>query len=81
MMGYGSCYGVDGVFGGGWMTGGWLGLLLVVAVAALVIVGIVLAIRPRGRSTDDPIEILRRRFARGEISADELEQAKRELGG
>ncbi|MFZ5854427.1 MAG: SHOCT domain-containing protein [Chloroflexota bacterium] len=69
------------MFGGGWMTGGWLGLLLVAAVAALVIVGIVLAIRPRGRSTDDPIEIFRRRFARGEISADELEQAKRALGG
>ncbi len=60
------------------MTGGWLGLLLVVAVAALMIVGMVLA-RPRGRSTDDPIEILRRRFARGEISADELEQATRAL--
>lgn len=81
MMGYGSCYGVDSVFGGGWMTGGWLGLVLVMAFAALVIVGIVLAIRPRGRSTNDPIEVLRRRFARGEISADELEQAKRALGG
>ncbi len=63
------------------MIGGWLGLLLMVAVAALVIVGIVLAIRASGRSMDDPIEILRRRFARGEISADELEQAKLALGG
>lgn len=77
-MGIGSCYGWDGAFG--WMAGGWLGPLLVMALATVVIVGIVLAIRPRHGSPEDPVEILRGRFARGEISAEEFEQAKRALG-
>lgn len=80
MMGYGSCYGWDGVLGGGWMGGGWLGLLLGAAVVALVVAGIVLAVRPRGGSSGDPVEILRARFARGEISAEEFEQTRRALG-
>ncbi|MDA8237955.1 MAG: SHOCT domain-containing protein [Chloroflexi bacterium] len=78
-MGYGSCHGWDGALGGGWMAGGWLGLLLFAAVVALV-VGIVLAMRPRGGSPGDPLEILRARFARGEISAEEFQQARRALG-
>lgn len=80
MVGYGSCYGWDSVLGGGWMGGGWLGLLLVAAIVALVVVGIVVAMRPRGRPSDGPVEILRARFARGEISAEEFEQARRALG-
>lgn len=79
MYGYGSCYGWDGAFGG-WMAGGWLGPLLVIGLAALVVVGIVLAFGPRGRAPEDPAEILRRRFARGEISAEEMEHARRALG-
>lgn len=79
-MGYGTCYGWDGVLGGGWMAGGWLWVLLVAAVVAIVVVGVVLAMRPRGGSPGDPVEILRARFARGEISAEEFEQARRALG-
>lgn len=79
MVGYGSCLGWDGAYGG-WMAGGWLGLLLVIALAAAVVVGIALAMRSSGRSREDPAEILRRRFARGEISAEELDQARRTLG-
>ena len=78
-MGYGSCLGWDGVYGG-WIPGGWLGLFLVTAVAAVVVVGIVLALRSSGRSRGNPTEILRRRFARGEISAEELDHARRTLG-
>ncbi len=79
MVGYGSCLGWDGAYGG-WMTGGWLGLFLVIALAAVVVVGVALAMHSSGRSREDPAEILRRRFARGEISAEELDQARRTLG-
>ncbi len=72
-------------FGGGW--GGWLVMLLGMAlwlVAAGVIVWAVVralagpragdrGIPPPPRA-DDPEEILRSRFARGEIDAEELEQ-------
>lgn len=78
MMGYGACYGWDGALGG-WMGGGWLVSLLVMALVTVVIVGIVLAVRPRNRSPEDSVEILRGRFVRGEISAEEYEQAKRAL--
>lgn len=80
MMGYGSCLGWGGALGGGWMAGGWLALLVVAILAALVVVGIALAMRPGGRSTQDSREILRLRFARGEISADEFAQANRVIG-
>lgn len=81
MMGYGNCSGVDAMLGGGWMAGGWLSLLVVALIGALVVAAIVLAIRPRGRAAHDPDEILRQRFARGEISSEELAQARRALGG
>jgi len=80
MMGHGSCYGWDATFAGGYMGGGWLGLLLLSAVVALVVIGIAFAVRPRGGLPGDPREILRARFARGEISAEEFEQARRALG-
>ncbi len=60
------------------MAGGWLGMLPAAVVA--LVVGIVLAVRPRGGSSNDPVKILRARFARGEISAEEFEQVRRALG-
>lgn len=65
MMGYGSCLGWDGALGGGWMGSGWPGLFLVVALVAIVAGGTVWAMRSRSRSSDEPLEILKRRFARG----------------
>ena len=62
------------------MAGGWLGPLLGAAVVTLVAVGTALAVRPGGRFAGDAVEILRSRFARGEVSAEEFEQAKRALG-
>lgn len=76
-LGYGAA------FDGGWAAGGWLGLMLFAILATLVVVGIALAVRSgrTGRSSaEDPREILRLRFARGEISAEELEQGRRALG-
>jgi putative membrane protein len=52
---------------------------------ALVITGIVLAIRwlvaqgRDGRQTDTALDILRQRYARGEINKDEFESKRRDL--
>lgn len=68
--------GVDGMFfGGGYMWILWL-ILLVVVVYVLkdLVVG------NSGRSSeDDALEILRQRYARGEIDEQEFEQRKQEL--
>lgn len=80
------------MIGTGWGTGvaGWLwmigGLIVVVGLVVLVIWAVGAAARAGqtggGRATDQrtPLDILRERFARGEISEAEFEQAKRILG-
>ena len=83
-----SGYGPHMMWGDGWA--GWvfgpLTMLLVVAgiVAAVVIVARSVshsAHGPRGpASATDPIDILRERFARGEIDKDEYEERRRVLG-
>lgn len=75
-----------GMMGGGMMGGeGWgsligYGLLLL----AVVIIGVVLVFgvgrRPPGPAADDPREILRRRFARGDIDGDEFAARLKALG-
>jgi len=75
-----------GMMGGtmGGMMGGigtgipWFGLL---ALATFLVVGLAIAYalsRPRSRG-DEPLEIVRRRYARGELSADEFEAAQTAL--
>ncbi len=78
MMGYGW----DGWGGGFWMVGG---LLLMIGVVILVVWAVTAISRTgqaptRGSSGPTPNEILRERFARGEISEQEFEQAKKVLG-
>jgi len=74
-----------------WIGGAWgLGmLLLMLAFWGLVIAGIVLLIRwlvgvgggpGAGRGPDRALEILRERYARGEINKDEFEAKRRDLG-
>jgi putative membrane protein len=78
----------DGMWGGG----GWVMLLLSVAFLVAVIVGVVLVVRaasgngaaggdrqaaPRERET--PAELVRRRYAAGEIDRDEYERKLRDL--
>ena len=73
MMGYGDF---------GWMGGGgWLWLVVVcVMVIALVIWGMSTGFWSRGGTADaTSLEILRRRYAAGEITAAEFEQAKRAI--
>jgi putative membrane protein len=78
MMGY------DWAGGGGWL---WMlgGLLLVIGVIVLVVWMVTRASRageaPTQRpSAPTPNEILSERFARGEITEEEFEQAKKALG-
>ena len=77
MMGYGWGWG-----GGFWMLGG---LLLMIGVIVLVVWAVTNLSRPGHATTRDPSrptpnEILRERFARGEISEQDFEQAKKVLG-
>jgi putative membrane protein len=72
--------------GWGWGMGFWMlcGLALTSGVVVLIAWAVVSVSR---RADDDgrrpqqaPLDILRERYARGEISAEEFEQAKRILG-
>ena len=72
----------------GWGYGmGWFGMIFMAIFWIAVIVGIILLIRWLWLSTnkgkpgteDSPLEILKRRYARGEINKEEFEQKKRDL--
>jgi putative membrane protein len=74
--------GMMGQMGGNMMWGGgWFGLIFL---AVILVVGLAVAFaiarRPAAPSGDDAHEILRRRFARGEITAEEFEAAKKTIG-
>lgn len=63
----------------GWTIGldGWLWMA---AWALVIVVLVVLLVRqPSHSSRDEPLEILRARLARGEITPEEFEQARRLL--
>ena len=76
---YGPMYGP----GGGWPMmyygyGGWFMWLIPVIVIAIAIYFIVQA--QRGRSVrETPLEILKKRYAKGEISKEEFDRMKRDL--
>ena len=74
------------MMGGYSMMGGmgWFGMLLLgllwIGVTALIIWGVVSTLRVQQRPIEpEPQEILRRRFARGEITQEEFEQARAAL--
>ena len=73
--------------GAGWAMGpgDWLWMILVIAACVAVLVALVwmvVSARPGRRSatSEDASHILKARFARGDISPDEYEQAQRLLG-
>jgi len=77
MMGYGAD---GGVFGWIWMIGG---LLVMIGVVVLIVWAI--SAMSRGGASREPerprpLDILRERYARGEITQQEFEQAKKTLG-
>jgi putative membrane protein len=73
-------------YGWGWSMG--LGMISMVLFWVLVILGIVVLIKwliggpsRQVRETGNrPLEVLKERYARGEIGRDEYEQTKRDLG-
>jgi putative membrane protein len=72
---------------GGWMDGGlwflWM-LLWAVALIGLPVVAGYLALSRRGSGdggTDDALDVLRRRYAQGEIDDEEFETRRRTLRG
>ncbi len=66
-------------FGGGWY---WpaimIGIIFVLIIAGVAV--LVLRRQPGDGEGDTAIEILRKRYARGEISKEEFEEKKRDLG-
>lgn len=59
----------------GMTIGGWIWMAVWV-VALIVMVWLLVSAGGRRSSDDDPVEILRRRFARGEMSEEEFRHAR-----
>ncbi len=84
---YGSWHMGPGMMGGWGM--GWFGMILMMAFWILVIIGLVFLIKwlihstrgvkEFGHSSSRALEILKERYARGEIDKEELEEKKRDL--
>jgi len=82
--------GFDPGMGGFWimsLVSGVIGLAITIGIIALIILGIRWLIRqerpaPTGAARgDDPLEILRRRYANGEIDDEEYDRRRRTLAG
>ena len=72
-------------YGQGWGVGAILGTIAMLLFWALVILGIIWLVKSISRSGSPPVErespldIARKRYARGEITKEQLEQIKRDL--
>ena len=67
---------------GGWMLGGGVGMLLVWLVPIALVIWLVSSLvkRPgQGPVEKTALDILKERYARGEIGKDEFEQKKRDI--
>ncbi|MEQ1871443.1 MAG: SHOCT domain-containing protein [Vicinamibacterales bacterium] len=71
---------------GGWMWGPgmWLGGLAMLVFWGALIAGAILVVRhlggmPGGEARPSPLDILRRRYASGEITREQYEQMRRDL--
>lgn len=76
----------EGIGDRGWMWGLGMGLggLMMLLFWGVVIIGIVLLVRQVGRTGSEspreaPIEVLKRRYASGEITREQFEQTKQDL--
>ena len=87
----GDCQTMMGMMGGT----GWMGVMMLVNVLlglgllALFVVGVIAGIRWTSRNADDPrgsaspssaLEVARERYARGEISREEFQRLREDLG-
>ena len=74
-------YGIGGAMGGFGGLGMVVWGLVWIAVVVLAVWGATALFAPRRPNADEsPPEVLKRRFARGELTLAEFEQAKRALG-
>ena len=85
MMGWGYVGGAPGTTNGWvWGLGMALGGLLMLAFWGALIVGVILLVRSvtsrGGSAAEDPLSILRRRYAAGEIDQDTFQRMSAELG-
>lgn len=73
----------------GWHDGmGWGGGIMMILFWGLVILGVVFLVRiamnagrgSPGRGPESPLDILKKRYARGEIDRETYERMKREIG-
>jgi putative membrane protein len=84
MPGYGGYSGMGyGMMGGGWSIFGWLFMILFWAAIILAIIWLYKQIRgPTVEPTatgESPVDILKKRYASGEITKEQFEKMKKEL--
>lgn len=69
--------------GYGYTPFGWLGWIFMLVFWALIIAGVVILakrlIKPKEKGSDSAMEILRKRYAKGEINKEEFERIKKDL--
>ena len=65
-------------FGGGWMMVFWW--ILIIAVI-LTVIGVIMksSMKKQAGKDESPLEILKRRYAKGEITKEEYEERKNDL--
>ena len=66
-----------GLFGGGWMMIVWW--ILIIAVIVIGIRFFINVTNGRSDQSDTPLDVLKKRYARGEIDKEEFEKRKKEL--
>ncbi len=72
----------EGMGGSGWMGGGWLGMVVFLVLIILVVTALVKWLsdrNPGSGSEETPLQVLKKRYARGEIDEKEFERKKRDL--
>lgn len=74
---WGGCYG-GGMMGGGtgWTAVGWLFTIVFWLAIVLLVIWLFKQLRKPG---EDPMEVLKRRYASGELTKERYEEMKREL--
>ena len=81
-MGHGMGHGMGpGIYDYTWIFMAFIGLLLIIGIALLI--ARLFRHSDKSRNSDDketPLEILKKRYARGEIDKEEFEQRKSNLG-
>ena len=65
---------------GSWFGGmGWFMWIFVVGIPLTLIIGIYMLLSSERRVSEDPLDILNKRYANGDISREEFERMKRDI--